>query len=338
MSQLMFSEQSYTLLGVDVGGTNIRAMAVDQYLKVQGYLNTETDTQSNATTVDSIARAIEGVLSQASIDPAEVRGVGMGVPGQVEEGIVKLAVNLNLDGYPLASALSDRFTWMFELENDVRAAALGAYHLMTQNESIANLAYLSVGTGISAGLILNGALYRGSHGMAGEIGHMTVAPGGPKCTCGSYGCLEAVASGRATAQMAIQAVNEEKQTILAGAHPLTSELVHEAALNNDAVAKEIIQISSAYLARAIHWLIMTYDVEKVVLGGGVSHSGQAFLDPIMWQLQEIASQSDLATSMLSANKIALLPEDYDAGCWGAVLLAQRASKKGELSQLNQQRR
>lgn len=334
----MFSEESYTLLGVDVGGTNIRAMAVDQYLKVQGYLNTETDTQSNATTVDSIACAIEGVLSQANIDPAEVRGVGMGVPGQVEEGIVKLAVNLNLDAYPLAQSLSERFNLMFELENDVRAAALGAYHLMTEKEPIANLAYLSVGTGISAGVILNGELYRGSHGMAGEIGHMIVAPGGPMCTCGSDGCLEAVASGRAIARLGIQAVIEGKETILGNSHPLTSEAIYEAGRRHDAVAKDIIQVISTYLARAIHWLIMTYDVEKVVLGGGVSHSGEAFLYPILQELTKIKSRSELAASMLSTNKVGLLPVDYDAGCWGAVLLAQGIAQKQELTRLNRKRR
>jgi glucokinase len=334
LSQPECSEESHTLIGVDVGGTNIRAMAVDQNLMVQGHLITETDTRSNATTLDSIAWAIEGVLSQVNIDPARVSGVGVGVPGQVEKGIVKLAVNLNLDGYPLASALSKRFTWMFELENDVRAAALGAHHFMAEREPIANLAYLSVGTGISAGLILNGELYRGSHGMAGEIGHMVVAPGGPNCTCGSRGCLEAVASGRAIARMGREAVADGKETILVGSRPLTSEIVYEAARQNDAVAEEIIRIISAYLARAVHWLIMTYDVEKVVLGGGVSHSSRAFLDPILSELRQLASYSDLASSMISTDKVALLPKDYDAGCWGAVLLAQRMTKKQKLGQMN----
>lgn len=334
MSQLNSSEESYMLLGVDVGGTNIRVLGVDQNLKVQGQASAETDTTSNAMTLDSIACAIERALSQMNVHVDQVRAVGMGVPGRVEDGVVELAVNLNFGVYPLAAELSKRFKMPFKLENDVRTAALGAYLFVREREPVNNLAYLNIGTGISAGLILDGELYRGSHGMAGEIGHMIVEPDGPECTCGASGCLESIASGRAIARRGLQAVREKQETLLAKFDPLTAESVYQAAQRKDRVAQEIVQDASAYLSRAIHWLIMTYDVERLVLGGGVSHSGQAFLNPILKELERIRAQSDLARSMLSTEKIVLLPNNFDAGTWGAVLLAKRMLPRSELTRVN----
>lgn len=116
--------------------------------------------------------------------------------------------------------------------------------------------------------------------------------------------------------------------------PLTAESVYQAAQRKDRVAQEIVQDASAYLSRAIHWLIMTYDVERLVLGGGVSHSGQTFLNPILKKLERIRAQSDLARSMLSTEKIVLLPNNFDAGTWGAVLLAKRTLARSELTRVN----
>ena len=312
------------LLGLDIGGTKIEAIAVGQSLELLSRVTLTTDTSSPLSTVDSIADAIDRVLAQAGIETGDVLSAGVGVPGQVTEGVVRLAVNLKMVDYPLQDALSSKFPFLTVLENDVRAATLGAYQYIQARNPVSNLAYLSIGTGISAGLILNGELYRGSNGMAGEIGHIQAEPDGPRCNCGAIGCLEAVAAGPAIANQALEAVQSGEGTLLGSFEVLSAERVFEAAQRDDLVAQKIIQRSSKYLARAIHWLVMAYDVDRIVLGGGVTHAGDPFLNPILSELALLREQSELAAAMLPADKIVLLPKDYNAGAWGAIALAQRA--------------
>ncbi len=314
------------LVGLDVGGTKIEAMAVDRGLNVVGRLIVPTDTTSAAQVVDSIAGAVEDVLKAAGIPLEEVQAVGLGVPGQIQDGVVNLAVNLQLESYPLVDTLAARLGLPVALENDVRAAAMGACQYLRARQPVDVMAYLSIGTGISAGLVLNGKLFRGPHGMAGEIGHITFEPGGPICNCGARGCLESLAAGPAIARQAAQALQDGKVSILAGYESLTAENVFQAAELNDPLALEIVRKSSAYLARAIQLLVMTYDVDKIVLGGGVSHSGEIFLNPILNELEQIRSQSTLMEKMLPADKIVLLPKDYSPGGWGAIAIARQLAQ------------
>lgn len=315
-----------SLVGLDVGGTKIEAMAVDRELNVVGRLVVPTDTSSAAQVVDSIAGAVEEVLKAAGLSSEDVQAVGLGVPGQIEAGVVNLAVNLQLESYPLVDTLTARLGLPVALENDVRAAAMGAYQFLRARQPVEVMAYLSIGTGISAGLVLNGKLFRGPHGMAGEVGHIIFEPDGPICNCGARGCLESLASGPAIARQAIRALQAGHKSILAEYESLSAENVFEAAELNDPLAREIVRKSSAYLGRAIQLLVMTYDVDKIVLGGGVSHSGEIFLNPILSELEQIRSQSNLMEKMLVADKIALLPKDYSPGGWGAIAIARQLAQ------------
>lgn len=324
MSEHNLSMRSRALLGLDVGGTKIEAMAVDQQLAALSQSTIETNTASPALTVDSIIEAIDSVMAKAQIQAVEVSAVGVGIPGQVSQGVVKLAVNLKMEAFPLQATLSTRFPFPVILENDVRAATLGAYRYLQARDTAKNIAYLSIGTGISAGLILNGELYRGSNGMAGEIGHIVVEPRGPRCNCGAYGCLETLAAGPAIAKRATEAVRSGERSLLAEFQPITAEHVFEAARQGDYLARQVIQQCSMYLGRAIHGMVMAYDVDRVVLGGGVTHAGENFLNPVLSELARLREQSDLAAAMLPAEKIVLLPGDYNAGVWGAITLAQRS--------------
>jgi predicted NBD/HSP70 family sugar kinase len=159
--------------------------------------------------------------------------------------------------------------------------------------------------------------------MAGEIGHASVEPNGLRCNCGAYGCLETVAAGPAIALQASQAVAAGQDTRLQTAEPITAKSVYEAARLNDSVARQIVQKASAYLARAVQWLFMTYDVDQLVIGGGVSHDSDDFLQPILDELHRMRAQSDLLNLLLDDRKVALLPNDYNAGVWGAIALAMQ---------------
>jgi glucokinase len=315
------------LLGVDIGGTKMEAIVVDGRQQVLSQVIRPTQTENSQRLLNGVVEIIQAALHKSELGASDLAAVGIGIPGQVDphSGEVRLAVNLNLTTYPLGPVLSTRFGVPVYMENDVRLAAVAAYHYQNQRQPLHHLAYLSVGTGIAAGVVLNGRLYRGASGMAGEIGHIVVDPQGPICSCGQQGCLESLASGPAVINRVNQLLGQaagEKQN---GRIFTSAGDVYQAAANGQAVARTVVNQTSSHLARAIQWLIMTYDVEQVVLGGGVTHIGQPFLQPLLHQLSRLRSQSQLARTMLQSHKVTQLPSSYNAGVWGAILLAQQSS-------------
>jgi glucokinase len=282
---------------------------------VLGQATVPTHTATPDELLSTITRAIHTALKEANATPQQIQSIGLGVPGQVDPttGIVKLAVNLTLQTFPLGPAISARFKAPTFLENDVRTAAIGAFEHLRQTEPVQSLAYVSIGTGIAAGVILNGRLHRGHNGMAGEIGHMTVEPDGHLCNCGLHGCLETIVAGPAIIRQ-MNATDPQANIQSAGD-------VYEAAAQGNPAAQRVVQRVSQHLSQAIQWLIMTYDVEKVMLGGGVTRSGEAFLAPILRELAALRQQSALAAELLHDEKLHLIPSDYNPGVWGAVHLA-----------------
>ena len=186
--------------------------------------------------------------------------------------------------------------------------------LPRRRPGLRSLAYLSIGTGISAGLVIDGALHRGAEGMAGEIGHVEVDPDGPECRCGLHGCLEAVAAGPAIAR------------VWPGETPATS--LYRAAADGDQDARRIVARISRVLANTVQWLVMASGVELVVLGGGVASVGDPFLASIREHLVERAARSELAALVLPADKVVLLPPGHPVGAMGAVELVRPTAAGG----------
>lgn len=315
------SIQGY-LIGLDIGGTKIETAVATANGDVLGRGVTAIDSSSPQHFVQSVLTAIQQALEANRLEKLQVAAAGAGVPGQIESGNVRLAINLNLENYPLAQELSNQLGFPFYLENDVRVAALGAFEHYSHQENLSNLAFLSIGTGIGAGLILGGSVYRGSNGLAGEIGHTIFDPDGPQCKCGMRGCLEALAAGPALALQAQLAVQAGEASILGSFPSLDSRAVYQAFRQEDPLAMRLVRQASAYLAQAIQWIVMAYDVDKVVLGGGVSHDGPAFLQPVLDELALLRAHSSLARRQLTEEKIALFPPDLNAGLLGAVALAK----------------
>ena len=311
------------LVGVDVGGTKVAVLVVDSSLKALNRLVVPTVLTNPQATLAGIADAIEQAVGQAEAGLDRVAAVGVGVPGRVntQTGLVRRAVNLGWDELPAGQLLSARLGVPCLLENDVTLAAAGAQHYMGGAAS-RNIAYVSVGTGIAAGLVLDGRIYRGAHGMAGEIGHMIIEPGGPFCRCGARGCLEAVAAGPAIARLGEEAANSSSHTLLRRYSPITAEIVYLAGKEGDPAALGVIYEVSAYLALALQQLIVAYDMGCIVIGGGVSRGGDIFLQPVLRELAHLREHSVLRDEMLQPDMIRLLPPDYDAGAWGAVLLGR----------------
>lgn len=312
------------LLGLDIGGTKTAALICEPDGRTLGEASINTDASSPGAIAAGALTVVNEALVGTGLSLADLRAAGAGVPGQVDpaSGTVHLAVNLNLfSPYPLAYALQDVLGVPVTLENDVRAATIGAFQWLRQTDTesppISSMAYLSVGTGIAAGIIIDGRLYRGSHGMAGEIGHIPVDPAGPRCACGALGCLETVASGPAIAAYANDILDPSHS-----AGSLTTYDVFTLAAQGNKSARHVAERASYFLCRAIYLLVMTYDVERVILGGGVTHAGAAFRQPLDRAIADLRASSALAAAMLPDDKIMVLPANYNAGAHGAVLLAR----------------
>jgi predicted NBD/HSP70 family sugar kinase len=266
--------------------------------------------------VPAIAAALDEALATARLTRNDLIAVGVGVPGRVDpaRGHVTLAVNLGWTDLALKAGLEAVLGRPVVIENDVRAAAIGL-HQRGVVAGARDLAYLAVGTGIAAGVILDGRLHRGARGLAGEIGHAIVDPEGPRCACGQLGCLEALVSGPSIARRANASTPQE---------------VYAAAVAGDPSASDLVDDVGRLLAWAIHTLVMTYDVERVVVGGGVSHAGEPFERPLRRELARLRAASDQAGELLPADIVDVLPADAEAGAWGAVAVARSAFQGSEV--------
>jgi glucokinase len=317
------------VVGVDVGGSKIAALVADAGLGVRGRYSRPASVGRPEAAADTIAAAVDAALADAGATRRDVLAVGVGVPGRVDPaaGTVALAVNLGWDELPLGRQLEERLGLPVVLENDVRTAAAGI-HRRRLLGAVDDLAFLGIGTGISAGVVLGGRLQRGARGMAGEIGHIVLEPDGPACACGLRGCFEALAAGPAVARRAAERLAEGRPSVLAAVGEPDAEQVYRAAAEGDALAASIAGEVGRYVARAIHELVMAYDVEVVVLGGGVAGAGDAFLDPILRALDRLRDASPLARDVLRPGVVHLLPADADAGTWGGVVLAANLAGSG----------
>ena len=294
-------------VGLDIGGTKTHGVVLGEDGAVLAEVREST--QSGADGVLATAALVFQAL-QGEIGAPLTGRVGVGVPGlvDVERGVLRHAVNLGVDGHdlPLRDLLAEQLGVPVVLENDVNAAALAARALVGSDDVV----YLSVGTGLAAGLVIDGRLRRGEHGAAGEIGHVPVDPAGAECGCGQTGCLETIASGRA----------------LARAWP-TSDRPPAAALFAAAAAGDpaAVTVRDRFcwgIAHAIRVLALTIDPERIVLGGGVSEVGQPLCDEVVRQLHVLGEGSPFLASLGLADRLSLLPRHYPVAAVGAAILGR----------------
>jgi glucokinase len=323
------------VVGVDIGGTKTAVLVCSPDGSVLARTVAPTAVGSPDLAADAIADLVAGALADAGLGAGQVAALGVGVPGRVDRGRghVTLAVNLRWHDLPLGPRLEARLGIPTVLENDVRAAALGL-HRRRQFGSVESLALLAIGTGIAAGVVLDGVLHRGAHGLAGEIGHVIIEPGGLLCACGNRGCFETVAAGPAIRSRTLagwvgrgnRPEPGRPATEIAGAGEAFA-----AAAAGDPVAIEVVETAGRAIAWGIHLLALAYDVERIVIGGGVSHAGEPFMAPIRRELDRYRAASPLAAEILLPELVQLLPPGADAGAWGAVTIARESLGLGSES-------
>lgn len=312
-------------MGVDVGGTKIAAALVNESGQLQGYQARPTNILSTDATLDSIAELILEILKKENKKGTEIRGIGLGIPGLVdsERGIGIASVNLHWENVYVKDEIQRRVGIPCVIENDVKAAALGELHY-GESKGLESLIYLNIGTGVAAAILLNGKIFRGQNGMAGEIGHAVVDIHGPKCKCGGQGCLEAIISGPAIIKRVQEKIELGQKSSLAGLlvgeTELTPKEVYEAASAGDEVAKQTINEVSRFLANAIQFLALAYDPQRVVLGGGVVYSTPLFFENLMRMINHLAQESWVFRKLLTPNFVTVTKLGNAIGILGAAAL------------------
>jgi glucokinase len=315
---------SSLLAGLDIGGTTIAVRLADEDLVSVGRSVVATVRDQPERAGRQVADAVAFACREAGVALERVVAVGVGVPGQVDTdaGTVSMAVNLGWSQVHLAAEVTAILGVPCTLDNDVRAAAEGVRAQRILGP-VTDFIYLSVGTGIAAGVVIGDCVLHGTHLFGGEIGHLVVEPDGPRCACGQLGCLEAIASGPAVATHARSLLEAGAPSVLHGTEPLTAADVYAASLAGDRVACTAVERGARALARTLHLLGVVLDVPIVAIGGGVTAAGSAFFDPLERALDVVRSSSLLAATVLPPDLVHPLPAGYEPGTWGAVLLARK---------------
>ncbi|MEA2548584.1 MAG: glucokinase [Chloroflexota bacterium] len=320
------ADQAPTLrVGVDIGGSKVAVLVVDAADRVRARRHVPAASSDPELAIAQIAAVIRDAVDEAGATMADVAAVGLGVPGRVDStsGDVTFAVNLGWQHLPLGRRLSAALGVPCVVENDVRAAAVGL-HREAPFGPTNDLLYLGIGTGISAGVVLDGRLHRGVRGLAGEIGHVVLDPDGAPCACGLHGCFETIAAGAGIARAAREAVasaavSGEPTTLSTVADPTAAD-VFAAAAAGDLAAGRIVDRAAAAIARMVHELVLAYDVELVVIGGGISRAGEPLLERVQAGLDRIGAPSPFAAELLAETDVRLVGSDHDVGTRGAIAL------------------
>jgi len=272
------------VIGIDLGGTNIKAGAVTNEGQVLLRDKEATPTPSvPAAVVDAICAVVRRCKAQLEKQEWRVVGVGVGSPGTIdlESGTVLFSPNLTgWNDVPLKAMLEEKLGLPCALENDANAAAL-AEQWVGAGRSADSLVMFTLGTGIGGGIVLDGRVWHGTGGFAGEIGHMSIDPDGPQCGCGNRGCIEAYASATAMVRRMQEAIEAGQKTVLAQkSGDFTSRDIYEAALAGDEAARENFEATARYLGVAISNILHILNPAVVVLSGGVTASGDMLMKPL----------------------------------------------------------
>jgi glucokinase len=318
------------VVGVDFGGTHLRAALVDNDGQIVEQLKRETRaTLGPAAVIDRIAEAITDMHTHVPLGDT-LAGVGAIAPGPLDpfEGIIFRAPNLEgWDNIPLADELRARVNLPVWIGNDANLAAL-AEHAYGAGRGLSDLIYLTISTGIGSGFIINNQMLLGARGMAAEAGHMQIIPDGPLCNCGNRGCIEAIASGPNIAREAAGRLRRGIESSLQHLeHDPTAREVVQAAKAGDAMAIDVLRRAGLFIGMAVANLVHLFNPQRIVIGGGVSNAGELLFGPMRQGANE-----HIMPSYRGSFDIVPAALGDDVGLLGAAALAftqaERASAGG----------
>ena len=267
--------------------------------------------------------------SQNEMAPSQLGGISVAAAGVIDAERGLITVSPNLPGWcdvPLRDIIGERYGVDAFLVNDASAAVLGE-HRFGAGRTVSHLVMLTLGTGIGGGIIINGELYGGACGSAGEIGHMMIDVDGPECACGNRGCLEALASGTAVARDAIKRIDQGGKSCLVEMvggklEGITAEKVGEAARNGDSLARDVLARTAHYLGVGMVNLVNIFNPEMIILGGGMARLGDLLIGPA----RRVVAEKAFKISSQAAHIVAAQLGDK-AGVYGAAVFAFEQSAR-----------
>lgn len=268
-----------TYVGIDLGGTRLRVAIAGARGPIRHVVRHPTEADWGPEhVINRIVKTVEEALRHERVKPAEVASMAIGMPGPANGRTGVVLSPPNLPGWrdvPIASILTERTGIQAYLENDANLAAFGEARAGA-GEGAEHMAYVTVSTGIGAGFVLDGRLYSGASGVAGEVGHIVIEPGGPLCNCGNRGCLEAIASGTAIARAAREALETRTRTALRrrpeSDGPTAADVVR-AAREGDALARRLLERAGVALGIGMGTLVNLLNPQLLILGGSVMKAG-----------------------------------------------------------------
>ena len=310
-------------LGIDLGGTNIVAAVVNEkYEIISEAKNPTLCPRPWKEILDDVAKTALEAAKMANLEMSDFPFVGIGSPGviSVETGTVIAAVNLGFNNVPLTKYLSEKLEVPVILENDANAAAYGEFKA-GKAKNTENFIAFTIGTGIGSGVVLDGKIYRGTNGIAGELGHSVIKLGGRQCSCGRKGCIDVYASATGLITTTKEAMEANKESLMwqlseGDIKKVTGITAFKAARQNDKTALEVVNSYIEVLAAAITNIINTFQPDMITIAGGISKEGDYLLNPI----KKLVEKESLKNSTKPFPKIEIAELQDKAGVIGASLL------------------
>lgn len=317
------------LIGVDLGGTKILAGVFDTAFNCLGQVKISTKAHRGPDEViNRIARCVKDTVDECDLSMSQVRGVGIGAPGAVDtqEGRVIFAPNLGWENLPLKKSLEKLLDVPVFVENDCKLHTLGVFEAELKAKP-KHLIGIFLGTGVGAGIIIDGKPYTGINGTAGEVGHMVIDINGPECGCGNKGCFEALASRRAIFRNIQSAVKKGQKTLLTemlgdDLADLRSGDLRKAIRRGDKFVEKVIDQAAEYTGIAVGNLMNIFNPEVIVIGGGVVEQLEHEMLPI---IEKVARKQALPGTSKGVQIVATRLGD-DAGITGGAVLVMRQTK------------
>lgn len=309
---LAVDHDAYRLLCVDLGAQEFRGALIDLQGEIGPRRYLPTSNQKGEAALQLVYQMIDNLLE---VTPLPILGIGIGTPGIIDtnQGIIYEAVNLGWCDLPLQALLQARYDLPVHLANDGQAAAMGEL-VFGHGDKAGNMVLVKVGSGISAGIVLNGRIFAGDNFSPGEIGHQTVLNGSKPCTCGRQGCLETVASSRAVIEGAQRIIQTNPDSILAGlasgTPELTLDLVLQAFEAGDTAVQQLIGEVGRYLGTAVANLASILNIQHMIIGGQVARFGEPLLAAIRHEVNQqvlgrIAENTHIELNSLGSDMVIL---------------------------------
>jgi glucokinase len=312
------------VIGIDIGGTKLAAGLFDHEGNFLARRRLPTGANCRPSqVVDAVASITDALLAETRIGCDQIEGVGVGCTGHInhDSGVVLTSSNLpDWSYHPLRDTLEKRLELPVLLDNDANCAAWGEFRFGAGRGS-RHMCYITFSTGCGMGIIIDGKLYRGATGTAGEIGHTVVNPDGPYCSCGKRGCLMSYACGLALDQMARDCIECGEETLLrslCGDSPehVRAEMITEAARQGDPAALRMLNTAGQYAGIGLSTVVQMINPDTIVLGGGLTHIGPLLLDACI-----LALNANVHPVLRDSVRIVLSELWDDAGVIGAGALA-----------------